>query len=186
MRFSLVFAAGLLFQAVAVGQSASMAGSPLVISVKDFGAEGDWDWGNQTGADDTAAFQKAIDYAASPASESAVVYFPAGSYRISSTIYLPNWVRVTGDNGRNSQIHADPDFADACMFHAKNGEQSMFNSRLENLWIRVHDNARIEAVIRADAWQENCGMSGVVITGFTKYGIELQFGYGGAATLHVE
>lgn len=175
-----------LLQGLASGQSASEGSTgpgPYVVSVKEFGAEGDWDWGNRTGADDTAAIQKAIDYAATPGAKSAVVYLPAGSYRISSTIRLPNYVCLRGDNGRNSQIHADPDFTDACMFHAANGEQSMFHSRLENLWIRVHDNPAIQAVIRADAWQENCGMSRVVITGFTRYGLELQFGYGGAASL---
>lgn len=180
----LALAALPLLQAVAAGTTTP--GGAAHISVRDFGAEGNWDWGNRQGADDTAAIQKAIDYAASPGATSAVVYFPPGSYCISTTLHLPNWVRLVGDNGRNSQIHASPEFTGDCMFHAANGNQSMFHSRLEHLWIRVHDNPAIQAVIRADAWQENCGMSHVVISGFVRYGLELQHGFGGAATLHIE
>jgi hypothetical protein len=50
------------------------------VSVKDFGAKGD------NVADDTAAIQAAVN--AAMASQSGV-YFPAGDYRISSTIYVP-------------------------------------------------------------------------------------------------
>ena len=156
------------------------------LSVMDFGAKGDWNYADKTGADDTGAIQRAIDRAAAARTESSIVYFPPGSYRISSTIRLPNWVRLRGDNGRNTQIHADPQFGDRCMFHASNGQQSMFHSRIEELWIRVHDNPNIEAVIKADAWQENDGLSRVVITGFTQYGVEIAFGHGGAATLRFE
>lgn len=164
----------------------SRADGPSSISVTDFGAKGNWNYADRTGADDTAAIQRALDRAAEATSKSSVVCFPPGSYRVSSTIRLPNWVRLRGDNGRNSQIHADPQFTDPYMFRASNGRQSMFNSRMEELWIRVHGNPSIRAVIKADAWQENDGLMRVVITGFTRYGVELEFGYGGAATLHIE
>ena len=62
----------------------------------------------------------------------------------------------------------------------------MFSSRLEELWLRVHNNKNIQAVIKADAWQENDGLRSVVITEFTRYALEIEFGYGGAATLHLE
>ncbi|MHC4797331.1 MAG: glycosyl hydrolase family 28-related protein, partial [Planctomycetota bacterium] len=159
---------------------------PGYLSVMEFGAMGNWNYTDKTGADDTKAIQRAIDHASTAGSTSSVVYFPPGNYRVSSTIRLLNWVRLRGDNGRNSQIHADPQFKDRYMFHASNGKQSMFHSRIEELWIRVHDNPNIRAVIKADAWQENDGLSRVVITGFTKYGVEIEFGHGSAATLHIE
>jgi hypothetical protein len=39
------------------------------------------------------------------------------------------------------------------------------------------------AVVRADAWQETCGLERVVLCNFIGYGLELQHGYGGAAYL---
>ena len=155
------------------------------VSVREFGAGGDWDYGNAVGSDDTAAFQRAVDHAASAGSRSNVLFVPAGNYRISATIRLPNWVRVVGDNGRNTQIHAGPGFTDPYMFHAANQRSSMFHSRLEELWIRVHNNEAVRAVIKADAWQENDGLARVVVTGFTMYAVEIEHGYGGAATLHL-
>lgn len=158
----------------------------LAVHVTDFGAKGNWNYADGTGADDSEAVQRAVDHAARADSASNVVYFPAGNYRISTTIRLPNWVRLRGDNGRNSQIHADPNFSGESMFHAANDGQSMFHSRLEELWLRVHGNPSIKAVVKADAWQENDGLSRVVISGFTRYAVEIEFGHGGAATLRIE
>lgn len=155
------------------------------VCVTDFGARGDWNYADKTGADDTLAIQSAIDHAAATAGASKVVVFPPGNYRISSTIRLPNWVRLRGDNGRNTQIHADPAFAGLFMFHANNGTASMFHSRLEELWVRVHGHRGIRAVVKADGWQENDGLSRVVITGFTKYAVEIEFGHGGASSLGI-
>ncbi|MHC4675271.1 MAG: glycosyl hydrolase family 28-related protein, partial [Planctomycetota bacterium] len=93
---------------------------PGYLSVMEFGAMGNWNYTDKTGADDTKAIQRAIDHASTAGSTSSVVYFPPGNYRVSSTIRLLNWVRLRGDNGRNSQIHADPQFKDRYMFHASN------------------------------------------------------------------
>jgi hypothetical protein len=156
------------------------------LSVKDFGAKGDWDEAKRTGADDTAAIQRAIDHAAGKNPKSMVVCLPHGSYRVSSTIRLPNGVRLRGDNGRNTMIDVDRDFTDPCVFNASNGGTSMFHSRIEELFIRVHHNRNVRAVIKADAWQENCGLSHVVITYFTQYALELESPHSGAAMLRVE
>ncbi|KAK5157149.1 hypothetical protein LTS14_004667 [Recurvomyces mirabilis] len=57
-----------------------------IIDVKSFGAKGD----GQT--DDTAAIQKALN----SATESNVIYFPSGSYVITSTVKVPSTCRITG------------------------------------------------------------------------------------------
>jgi hypothetical protein len=156
------------------------------VSVKNFGAKGDWNETKRTGADDTAAIQRAIDHAAGKNPKSMVVYLPHGSYRVSSTIRSPNGVRLRGDNGRNSMIDVDQSFTDPHVFYATTGKTAMFHSRIEELFIRVHHNPNVRAVIKADDWQENCGLSHVVITYFTKYALELEARYSGASMLRVE
>jgi len=142
----------LALAAIVVGGTSAVHGEAATwLSIKDFGARGDWNYGDRAGADDTAAIQRAIDHAANGPSESNVVYFPPGRYRVSATIRLPNWVRLRGDNGRNSQIHAGPGFSDPYLFRASNDKASMFNSRIEELWIQAHGNPKIRAVIKANA-----------------------------------
>lgn len=62
------------------------------LNVKWLGAVGDWDMGNQTGADDTAAVQACIDELAIAGSRrvggTAKLYFPTGHYRL-STLTIP-------------------------------------------------------------------------------------------------
>jgi len=71
-----------------VGAVYRTVGSKLqdVVSVKDFGAIGDGV------ADDTTAIQAAIN-----ASVNKKVYIPAGIYKISSTITIPNNRSIVGD-----------------------------------------------------------------------------------------
>jgi hypothetical protein len=58
------------------------------VSVKDFGAVGDWNATSQTGTDDTAAVQAAIDYVLTrpdPRNGGARgIFFPPGNYKITS------------------------------------------------------------------------------------------------------
>ena len=67
------------------------------VSVKDFGAVGDGV------TDDTAAIQAALTYA-TPSSSATftsvggnAVYFPAGKYRFTGAILIPEWVNLIGD-----------------------------------------------------------------------------------------
>lgn len=53
------------------------------VSVKDFGAVGDWD--GITGTDDTAAIQAAIDHGVIAGSE---VFFPPGRYRVTAPLVI--------------------------------------------------------------------------------------------------
>ena len=79
-----------------------------IVSVKDFGAKGDGT------TDDTAAIQAAIDSVAptppaspgdNPAGVSgAAVFFPAGTYKVSSTIVVPSYVSLKGEGMASSKI----------------------------------------------------------------------------------
>jgi hypothetical protein len=85
------------------------------LSVRDFGAKGDWN--GSSGTDDTAAIQAAIDYLAGAGNGGGVLYFPAGKYRITSGLLLKAGVCLQGTaaggfpyDGANSQhsiIYAD-------------------------------------------------------------------------------
>ena len=55
-------------------QDAARGEAASWLSVKDFGAKGDWNEAKRTGADDTAAIQRAIDHAAGKNPKSMVVY----------------------------------------------------------------------------------------------------------------
>jgi len=66
--------------------------NPVGVSVKAFGARGDG------AADDTAAVRRAIEWvSASPFV--GMVYFPAGTYRLTATIALPDGIVLRGQRG---------------------------------------------------------------------------------------
>jgi len=154
-----------------------------VVSVKDFGAVGDGT------ADDTAAIQAAITYAASTVNGAAgkEVLLPTGTYLISSRITLPNRVGLRGANGRGTVIKPHSSFADSYMFHAVNGTSSMFGSYLSDMYIDARGK-NMTAVVWSQAWQETCGMYKVVVQfdGTTNYGVYMSNGYGGAALCHFD
>ena len=149
-----------------------------VVSVKDFGAVGNGV------ADDTAAIQAAIAYAATAVAGStgATVYFPTGTYLISSTIAMPNRVGLRGDNNRGTTIKPHSSFASQYMFHASNGTISMFGSFIADMYIDARGK-NMTAVVWSQAWQENSGMFRVTMQfdGTTQYGVLLTDGYGGAS-----
>lgn len=150
-----------------------------MVSVKDFGAVGDGV------ANDTAAIQAAIDYVAGGVSSiGGVVYFPTGTYLISSRINMPNRVGLQGANGRATIIKPHSTFSDSYMFHAVNGTSSMFGSYIRDMWIDARGK-NMTAVVWSQAWQETCGMERVLIQfdGTTPTGFLYTDGYGGAAYL---
>lgn len=86
-----------------------------IVSVRDFGAQGDFS--NGIGTDDTAAIQRAIDqlYLNSTNKSSARSHIklkiPAGVYKISSTIYVPSNINLIGDGPDNTIIYQiNPDY----------------------------------------------------------------------------
>ena len=149
-----------------------------VVSVKDYGAVGDGV------TDDTAAINAAIARAAATVGGAigATVYFPPGTYLISSTITMPNRVGLVGDNNRGTVIKPHSSFAASYMFNAVNGTSSMFGSYLRDMYIDARGK-NMTAVVWAQAWQETCGMQRVVVQfdGTTNYGVLISDGFGGAA-----
>jgi len=81
-----------------------LEGAP--VNVKDFGAVGDGV------TDDTAAIQAAIDSFGASTSSSArgLVRLPKGTYKVTSSLYLPIEVSLVGDGGRTTKIVGDGDF----------------------------------------------------------------------------
>lgn len=62
---------------------------------------------------------------------------------------------------------------------------AMFDSLLEDLFIDCADVPGLSA-IRASAWQENSGLRSVVVYKFRVYGLKLDTGAGGAASLELQ
>lgn len=85
------------------------------ISVKDFGAVGDWNSTTQTGTDDTAAFQAAINALGATYRNGGkrVIYIPRGNYKITS-LTIPSQfaddfgLYIFGDGKFSSIIWSDP------------------------------------------------------------------------------
>lgn len=153
-------------------------GAPF--NVLDYGAD-------PTGvADSAAAIQAAITAASASVAGStgAVVYFPTGTYLISTTITLPNRVGLQGANGRGTTIKPHSSFASQYMFHASNGTSSMFASWIRDMFIDGRGK-NMDAIVWSQAWQETCGMDRVLIyfDGTTNQGFLYTDGYGGAALL---
>ena len=151
------------------------------VTVKDFGAKGDGT------TDDTTAINNAIAAVQSlGASNGGTLYFPSGTYLINSTITLPNFVGLQGENGRSVVIKPTSSFTGDYMFRAVNGTSSMFASWIKDMYIDSRGKNMI-SVVRSDAWQETCGMERVVIQfdGTTQSGFLYQNGYGGAAYLRL-
>jgi len=69
------------------------------VSVKDFGAKGDWDDNTHTGADDTEAIQNAVN-------SGNAIHFPKGKYKVSLPITLPSGTLIFGDGWSKTKIFA--------------------------------------------------------------------------------
>lgn len=79
------------------------------VSVKDFGAVGD------DAADDTAAIQAALDYVGTTGG---CVYIPAGVYRTTATLTIPQLASIKGESAEGSTIR--PQGCDGLEFDAAN------------------------------------------------------------------
>jgi Pectate lyase superfamily protein/Right handed beta helix region len=76
-----------------------------VVSVKDFGAVGDGNPTTGAGTDDTKAIQAAINSMGGGHDQQLSVYFPDGTYKITSTLTLPEGVELFGNGAWKSKIH---------------------------------------------------------------------------------
>jgi len=151
------------------------------ISVNDFGAVGDYS------NDDTTAIQNALN-AAGTAEKN--VYVPAGTYKITSTLYIPAGVRVIGEGKYNNwststqvkgtvfktsgiltgvrwtDITGSDAADDTPLFVAKgNGVY------LENLTLLTESNNWSIGILFPCVKQ--CGFSGLQVFGFTDAGVYL-------------
>jgi len=100
--------------------------SATVFNVKDFGAKGD------AVTDDTAAVQKAIS---ASAADGNVVYFPAGTYKITNWLYLSNNSSLRGD-GATSVLFMPPQASNIFFLYGVN----LSNLRIEGLTFRATSN----------------------------------------------
>jgi hypothetical protein len=139
----------------------------------------------------TTALNKAILVAGTTVGgeTGATVLLPTGVGYISSTIILPNRVRVQGQNCSGSMIKATTTFSSPTqpyMFWANNGTISMFDSILQDLFIDCNDVAGLGGIL-TDAWQENSGMRSVGLMKFRTYGLRFRnVGAGGQSTCEIQ
>lgn len=95
------------------------------VSVKDFGAKGDYNTDTGQGADDTQAIQNAINYLASLGSRrkggKLCLRFPAGVYKVSGKLIIPSSIHfgleIVGDGWASTCVrwdHENPDYALEC------------------------------------------------------------------------
>jgi hypothetical protein len=84
-------------------EAAVVPASQLFYNVKDFGAKGTGRYSN----DDTAPIQSAIDAAAQ--SGGGIVVFPAGTYTVTSTLYIKSDVQLLGGGAGVSTLRAADD-----------------------------------------------------------------------------
>lgn len=140
--------------------------------------------------DDTAAIQAAIDAARVVANSTfgASVYFPAGTYMVSSQIQLRDRVTLAGSVIRGTLIRATSGFSDSYMFLASDADDpgtSMFGSVIQDVDIDCNNVAGLGAIV-SDAWQENCGLRRVLIRNWRTNAVYIRDGFGGAANLKFE
>lgn len=177
------------------GAAVEFGGRVPEVWVEWWGAKADGE--EQITTDNRAAIQAACD-AIQPTLNTSrnggtVHLGHGGIYMISGPIRIWNWVVLKG-LGTWTQIKANvgSDFISDHIFHYYNeapnpipGQSNpkpiaQFFCRLESLSINANDNPAIKAVIRAEAWQESCGMRDVVINKFVYTGLSLYEGHGGA------
>jgi len=142
-----------------------------VVSVKDFGAVGDWN--GSSGTDDTAAIAAAF----TACSAGQILYFPPGSYRITDTFTISKQIHLLGDGWDSSAIYFDATDK-ACIEFSVNP----FGSKIEGLTISsvagkdsVTDEVGIKG--RENGSNRQLTVDRCYVTGFSLFGIMLHLGW---------
>lgn len=99
------------------------------INVMQYGATGKGE------ADDYAAINMALAAAASLASPTAAVFFPAGNYRITQSLVIPKGVHLIGDSGFGQGTWTQLQFAGSGDFLTFNGADGVGGGKIQDLLI---------------------------------------------------
>lgn len=150
--------------------------------------------------DSTAAIQAAIDAAGATTALSSsvpgytwitgidggVVYFSRGWYRLDGKLTLNNHVSLRGESVNSTGIVASTGFTDTVMVDCVDGSNPIFDSRIEDIRLHANNNANIDQVVHAQAWQERCGLFRMAIDGYQGEGILISDVSGAAASLPIQ
>lgn len=109
----LITGAGCMGMGVKSDVTASTSPLTPVVNAKDFGAKGDGV------SDDTAAIQKALEYAKT---HTPVCYLPAGRYRLNRSITIPGGVTLIGAGG--SVSHSKTPNGSALLIYGGKGDEN--------------------------------------------------------------
>src|SRR5215510_11813350 len=92
-----------------------------IFDVKDFGARGDFEASTSTGTDDYPAFQRALDAIAALSdnanSTGAILWVPAGCYRLSQTLHIRRRMILGGAGPLSSLLVFDEDVDGIVVHH---------------------------------------------------------------------
>lgn len=116
------------------------AGADACVSVLDFGGVGDGV------ADDTAAIQAAIDslptYTAGDVASGGSVCLPAGTWRVTGTVEVPDYVTLRGEGMWATLVVADPASEPLSVF-ARKGANAQKNLRFSDLGVSLTDRGSV-------------------------------------------
>lgn len=142
------------------------------ISVKDFGAVGDGV------TDDTAAIQAAINALYSGTVQGGTLFFPKGTYKVTSSIYQKPRVSFLGEGSRQSTITwggASAPLLYSAVVYCVNGTDVspdfVFSTNIQGIGIGGNNIAPVALAIRGH--QENCRFVDILLGSFTTSGLDI-------------
>jgi hypothetical protein len=143
------------------------------VDVKQFGAAGDGT------TDDTSAIQAAIDYLAGLSPAGGEVYFPRGTYIVSTSILQEPRVSLIGAGSRQSIIKWDSSaglgsYEKGVVYCVSGTDASpgfVFSTNIEGLQITANAVAPVALALRGH--QENCRCVDLLLGGFTDAGLDI-------------
>lgn len=137
-----------------------------------------------TGAtDSTAAIEAAVTAAAVANAEGEggqVVFLPYGLYEISSTLTIPNKVRLAGVSARGSILKAAAAFTGTHMIEFVNGTSAMFDTGVSRMTVNCNSVSSLSG-IKHNAPHENTEFDNILVSNFDTYGLEIANAYEGAS-----
>lgn len=136
---------------------ASVSGLFFNVRATAYGAKGDGV------ADDTSAIQAALT--AANAFPGGVVFFPGGTYRITSALTVPGLVSIMGAGASASKIQIDHASASALSFSAGSVETPRFVAGITIAPLQSNSGKMIAIESAGYVCIENCSIGGPLLTG---------------------